>query len=1212
MTSRTLIFRSLRYRWRAHLGVVLGAAVGSAALIGALIVGDSVRESLREMGLRRLGEIRCALASGDRFFRAELADSIGEDLIRSGVDQPDLSCVLQVPGIASVADGSARANRVQILGVEGGSLTLGPRSGLGHRGLLPRPRPDAVCLNEPLARQLRVEVGDTIVLRLQKPSLLSLEAPISPQSDRFAVLRLKVAAIVPDSEAGNFSLSPSQVPPLNAFVSLGELQKAAGLERKANLLVAGPLPALKRKVGFPVRDWVRSVFHLKIELYRETEADPGTSVAILNGLLGKDWQLADAELELRKLTNQTVLELSSPRIFLEPAVERAVLGGTGPGREAGGDFVRARPLPPLATNAQPILTYFVNLFRAGTNTAPYSMVTAAGPPWTPAEMRDDEILVNDWLADDLRLKPGDSLDLTYFLPDSAARLIERTNTFRVRDIVPVSSLHADRTLMPEFPGLAKAESTHDWDAGFPLVHKIREKDEAYWKQHRGTPKAFVTLAAGRALWGNRFGALTAVRFSVPSGQTASRYQASLAGTLLQRLRPSDFNLRFEPVRQRALQAASQSQDFGGLFLGFSLFLIAAALILMALLFQFGLEQRSLETGTLLALGFTPRAVRRLLLKEGAALALVGGILGALAGLLYARLMLRGLTTIWRDAVGTSSLSFHAEPVTILTGIFAAAAVGTITVWLVLRKQARQPARELLAGEGTEAGPRGPSRGLWVALAAWAAGGGLVGWAFWSGDTANAGAFFGAGTLGLIGGLALVSWALARVGQASCLSGSAPLEGNGDRQDACPTAAAPSVPPPPTQTLFTLRACARRRKRSLAVAALLACGVFVVASISVFRLDANQLAWQRASGTGGFALLGQSTLPVIKDLNTTAGREAFGLDDTDLAGVSFVPFRVKEGDDASCLNLNRAQKPRLLGVKPELLAERGAFAFAKVEKGAQLAEGWRLLRGRGRETAGGGPVAGGNKADQPRPHERGHAGVAEIPAVGDAAAIEWALHKRIGDTLDFVDEQGRPFKVRLAGAVANSILQGSLVIDEAAFLERFPSEAGYRMFLVDAPSNRVTQVGAALSRGLQDVGLELTPAAERLAQFNAVQNTYLGTFQALGGLGLLLGSVGLGIVVLRNVLERRAELAVLLALGFRQRQVRRFVVFEHAALLVLGLAVGVGAALVAVLPALSSPGTLPSRSVGLTLASVLLIGLAAAWGASWLALRGSLLDALRSE
>ena len=57
MSLWTLVLRSLRYYVRAHLGVVLGAAVGSAALIGALVVGDSVRLSLKEMALSRLGKV---------------------------------------------------------------------------------------------------------------------------------------------------------------------------------------------------------------------------------------------------------------------------------------------------------------------------------------------------------------------------------------------------------------------------------------------------------------------------------------------------------------------------------------------------------------------------------------------------------------------------------------------------------------------------------------------------------------------------------------------------------------------------------------------------------------------------------------------------------------------------------------------------------------------------------------------------------------------------------------------------------------------------------------------------------------------------------------------------------------------------------------------------------------------------------------------------
>jgi ABC-type antimicrobial peptide transport system permease subunit len=213
----------------------------------------------------------------------------------------------------------------------------------------------------------------------------------------------------------------------------------------------------------------------------------------------------------------------------------------------------------------------------------------------------------------------------------------------------------------------------------------------------------------------------------------------------------------------------------------------------------------------------------------------------------------------------------------------------------------------------------------------------------------------------------------------------------------------------------------------------------------------------------------------------------------------------------------------------------------------------------------------------------------------------------------VDEQGRPFKVRIVGAVANSVLQGSLVVDEAELVKHFPSAGGYRFFLMDTPTNSAVQASVALSRSLQDHGLEVTPAPRRLAQFNAVQNTYLGTFQVLGGLGLLLGSAGLGVVVLRNVLERRGELGLLLAVGWRRRVVQRLVLTEHSVLLALGLGIGVVAAAVAVLPALLSPGAqLPWATLLPTLTGVLVVGALATLLATRWALRGNLLTALRNE
>jgi ABC-type antimicrobial peptide transport system permease subunit len=1165
VTAWTFIFRSLRFHARSHLGALLGAAVGSAVLIGALVVGDSVRGSLRDLALARLGRVQLALSSNDRFFRANLAG----ELAHKGLIEGSVAPVILRQATATTADESARANRVQLVGIDEGFWNLNDQP-----GELMLPSADEAILNEPLARQLKVKTGDTILLRVPKPSAFSREAPITPQEDFSAALRVKVSAIASDAEFGRFSLQASQIAPYNAFVSLPWLQEKLRLPGRANLLLAA--------------------------------TDQATLEAAV--ALRQRWQLADAELELRELPDVNALELRTSRVFLDPPIAKAAL-------EA-------------ATNASGVLTYFVNELRVGDRATPYSMVTAMGAPVVPAGVRDEEIIVNQWLADDLNAKPGDELELKYFVMDLGRKLEERSTRFRVHSIVPLSGAAADRTLMPDFPGLEKAESTRDWDPSLPVsLAKIRPKDEEYWKRYRGTPKAFITLAAGQKLWSNRFGNLTAVRYLFPS-RTFSRGMVSVpaielppasgpngaatnavASTtrlpvpaqstvttaalqkvkteieqqLLSRIDPASIELSFEPVWQQALAAANQSQDFGGLFIGFSFFLIVAALLLMALLFQFGIEQRATEVGTLLALGFRPKQVRRLLLAEGGVLALFGGIVGVLGGLWYARAMLHGLSTLWRDAVGTSTLGFHAEPATLAIGFTASLVVAWFTIWLALRKQAKQPARELLAEgameklQGRSSKFKWKSRNAGVAVVSALGAFVLVGWAMASGDTANAGAFFGAGALLLVAGLAFSSACLTK------LTGAA-------------RAAAFTL------SELGVRNCARRRSRSLFTLGLLACGSFLIASVGVFRLDAARDADKRSSGTGGFVLIGETTLPVVHDLNTRKGREFFGVDEKDMEGVEVVPLRVRDGDDASCLNLNRAQKPRLLGVKPGLLADRKAFTFVKTIRDLSPRNPWLLIDPVVHSEVG---VSGSIKTPSIID--------ATVPAIGDEASIVWAMGKKVGDTIDYVDERGRPFKIRLVGAVANSILQGNLLIDEETFVRLFPSEDGCRMFLIDAPSKNVSELSATLSRALRDVGLELTPAPTRLAAFNAVQNTYLGTFQILGGLGLLLGSVGLGVVVMRNVFERRGELALLLAVGFRSRALKWLVLSEHSALLLCGLGLGVIAAAVAVLPALLSPrAELPYVSLGLTLGAVLLSGALWTWLATAAATRGRLLEALRNE
>jgi ABC-type antimicrobial peptide transport system permease subunit len=113
--------------------------------------------------------------------------------------------------------------------------------------------------------------------------------------------------------------------------------------------------------------------------------------------------------------------------------------------------------------------------------------------------------------------------------------------------------------------------------------------------------------------------------------------------------------------------------------------------------------------------------------------------------------------------------------------------------------------------------------------------------------------------------------------------------------------------------------------------------------------------------------------------------------------------------------------------------------------------------------------------------------------------------------------------------------------------------------------------------------------------------------------LLLGSFGLGIILLRNVFERRGELALLLAVGFRKPALRWLVLSEHAALLLLGLFAGVLAAAIAVLPSILSPGSrLPFGQLAATLGAVLICGLVWTIIAAARALRAPLLKSLRNE
>ena len=1135
MNAFGLALRSLRHYWRTQLGVLLGVAIASAVLVGALAVGDSVRGSLRDQALQRIGRIQVALLAGDRFVRNELAKDLGEEL--GVVAAP----TLQLRGLARGKD-NARAGIVDVLGVDERFFELGP-SGRS----IGAPAARKAWINAPLAAQLSAKVGDSILVRVEKPSYLPRDMVMSTIDDVSFALRVEVDRVLGSDDFGRFGLRASQLPGMSVYLRLDWLQKEVELEG-ANLVLLGS--------------------------GRDTENAPDAATESGDELaeraqeaLKAKWTARDAQLRVREFEGRDVAEIVSERIFIEPAIRDAI-------RKMGPRFAGS-------------LTYFVNAIRHGDKSTPYSMVAGLGPlslqppiealkpmlGLAPQRKGPNDklpgIVVNEWLAKDLGVAPGAKVELDYFVVGPGLKLVDKTQAFVVRRVEPLSGAAADRDLMPEFPGLHDSEHCRDWDPGIPMdLDKIRDHDEKYWEEHKGTPKAFVELGAASAIWGNRFGDLTAIR--VPKDVVHAVFES-----LPRLLDPASVGLHFRELRDSALAASASPTDFGGLFLALSFFLILAALLLTAMLFVFGVEQRASEIGVLLATGHRPKQVRRRFLVEALLVAGAGALIGSLVGLGYTRAVLYGLGTLWRGAVADAALSFAATPSTIVTGIVASVLAALFAIFFAMRKAFRHAPVALLKSKNGLPQlhvRRRVSRLQWILIGFF----GIAALAIALGSSASAGsaqaaAFFGAGSCLLIAGiLVLRAW---------LLRGAEPGAVTDDSDGLAAATGALS-----TRAELAARNSGRRLGRSVATIALLASGTFLVVGVQANRLEAPADWSVRASGTGGFALFGRSTIPVLRDLDSEAGREAYVLEDSLLEGVSFVPLRQREGDDASCLNLNAPQNPQLLGVAAKELAKRGAFDFAATIEQID-ASPWTLLE----------------RDDDPD----------VVPAIGDAASVQWTLKKALGDTIQYIDEAGRPFRVRIVATVRNSILQGDLLISEAKFRDRFPSASGHRVFLVDAPRERLDEVAKGLSEALEDVGLQLTPTAERLRAFQAVQNTYLLIFQLLGGLGLLLGSVGLGMVVLRNALERRSELGLLRAVGWSTSTVRGLVWREHAVLLAAGLGCGVVAALLALAPLVLDGRIDPLPMLGLIVA-VALSGLLWVALASRAATQGPLLDALRDD
>lgn len=1150
MSFWQLALKSFLHYRKTNLAIVLGVAAATAVLTGALLVGESMRTSLRNLALDRLGETDQILVS-QGFFKASNFQHVDAE---GGLSIPAILFNNGTVELETESGTVSRATNVNVFGIPKDFWNIDPKT---FEGL--SIADDNAIINQALAEQLSHVESAELTLRIPKPTQLPSESALGAKSNLVeSIVGIKVANVVPNQGFGRFGLHPSQLDTPNIFVPIELLQDA--LSRKA----------LRHKSD---SNQANVVFR-KLGDASDAEQDSKLSVVSLEdeGLLLKEVAVDHAGENAFQYWS-----LSSDQLVLRPAVVRAI----------------EKTFP--SDSIKPVFTYLANDIRLASEASgiPFSMVSAIDiaddfPLLDTAGNRiealvDNQIVLNEWAAGDIGASVGDELVVTWFDPETThgqqsessatftvtaiAKLTQPKSTFRVRrgKVTPPSfesapTLANDWYLTPEVPGVSDAASIEDWDLPFETASKIRAADDDYWGLYRTAPKAFVSLATGQKLWGSRFGNVTSFRIPNASGERKSLEKdmlASIAAT------PGATSFDLIPIRENAVRASSGSTPFDVLFLALSMFVIVSGLVLVSLLFRLALQSRCREIGLLGAVGLSQKQVFQIWIREMLLVCLVGAIVGSLIGIGYAALLIHGLKTWWVGAIAKPIIDLHVGPISIIAGIVGGIAVCAGTIAWVLRSVRRRPTRALLTGEMTAVNSTAAGAPAWLLIAAMAL---LVVAVFLAalatklyGD-AQAGAFMGAGFCVLTALLMLVFRHLKTDGNES------PLEDF--RQMASST-------------------LKRNPLRSTLTVGLVAVASFLIISVSAFRLAPSE------KGTAGFDYVAQSSQPVVVDLGSAAGQQEL-LGDAALTGdVEIYGLRLKPGEDASCNNLYQSTQPRVLGIPQGLIqrfdeSQQVAFAWGGsiATSDEEQANPWTLL----------------NRASDD----------GAIPVIIDkntanyslkifAPGGEYKVHFDSGETVTF----------RVVGFLSNTILQGSLLISEENFVRAFPYIGGSRYFLIDDPAEGSANV-AILEKELSDQGFDAKSADVLLTNFMSVQNTYLSTFQTLGALGLLLGTIGLAAVQIRNIFERQQELGLLRAVGYSGSRIRSMIFGENLWLLGVGLGVGVLAALCCTVPHfLFGSASVPWLSLVLMFAVIIVIGLLTSLWATRTIGRMNLLKSLRN-
>ena len=834
-----------------------------------------------------------------------------------------------------------------------------------------------VAINRKLAQQINIKAGDEIIIRIREISDIPADAPFSTSSGEGRSIVMRVGKILEPQDGGDFNLAISQIAPSNIFINLDNLTNSADQKPRANRLL------------------VKNINREKLPYF----------LTILKKTIG----LSDLGLTLRKVEMTGENELISDRIFIDQNTIENI----------------RKSIP----TAYPIITYLSNSITSGNRETPYSFISALPSELYPEIVKENGIVINRWLASDLKITSGDTITMSWFAPDSINKLKEKSGLFVIKKIVEIDSIWGDRTLMPDFPGISGSKSCSEWDAGVPVkVDRIRKKDEDYWNKFKGTPKAFIAYEKGRELWANNFGPATALRF--PAILTTEEIE----GKLEVAINPESSGFVITDLRSDALKAASESVDFGTLFLSLSFFIIFSSIILLSLSVSAYFNTKKNQIATLFALGFNNRSIRKSLFLETVFISLSGSIFGVLIGLLVTYFIISALNTVWQGAVQTNTLSASTGFTPIFIGFISTLIIILIFFQVSTRRFLKDMSRKK---DGVFELPSLKLNLIFLLASA------IITIACFLTSIimkeSSTQLSFMAGV-----SLLLTSVLLSRQYYLGGLNFS-------------------------SRTLKSYSGISRLYYRhnpshSIAPMIFISAGIFSLFITSLNRMNFNAGALDPSGGTGGYLFWSETSVPVTEDLSTEKGKSVFGLNEDQFKEMSIVQLARKEGNDASCLNLNHVISPPLIGIDPIRFIDKEAFSFASVIPDFNESNPWKLINSK----------LGDNS----------------FYGIADQTVLDWGLKIKCGDTIVMRAETGQPVNIIIAAGLKSSVFQGSVLIGAGNLRKFFPSVSGSSIFLIEGNPRLSDSYKSALEERFVNYGIVVEHASERLASFYQVTNTYL--------------------------------------------------------------------------------------------------------------------------